>query len=203
MHQRMFKDGARGSAGLRNRLRRLVCPFLLRAARTAAQLRRDRRAVAALEFALVGPVYLLFLFAAFGVGLVGFYQLALDDAVRDAARQIQIDGPAARSKSDFVNAVCQTFGLLASDCTATLTYNVQATKATDGFAGFTPATLPASGAFVIHFFDSGTSYAGGVNVLVQVAYPLPFTLPYIGALVTTTGTNSVVSTATVRVEPYG
>ena len=180
-----------------------VCSLLLQAALTAARLRRDRRAVAALEFALVGPVFLLFLFAAFGVGLVGFYQLALDDAVRDAARQVQIDAPAATSKSNFVNAVCQTFGYLASDCATKLTYNVQASTAAAGFAGLSPATLPSSGNFGTHFFDSGTPYASGVNVLVQVAYPLPFTLPYIGLLVTTTGTNSVVSTATVRVEPYG
>ena len=177
--------------------------MLLQAARTAARLRRDRRAVAALEFAIVGPVFLLFLFAAFGVGLVGFYQLALDDAVRDAARQVQIDAPAATSKSNFVSAVCQTFGYLASDCATNLTYSVQASTAAAGFAGLTPATLPSSGKFSNAFFATGSPYGPGVNVLVQVSYPLPFTLPYIGSLVTTTGTNSVVSTATVRVEPYG
>ena len=199
----MFGNDARGSAKLTNDLRRLVCSSLLHAMLATVRLRRDRRAVAALEFAIVGPVYLMFLFAAFGVGLVGFYQLALDDAVRDAARQIQIDGPARLNKSSFVSAVCQTFGYLASDCTTSLTYNVQASTATAGFAGLTPATLPSSGNFGTHFFDSGTPYAGGVNVLVQVAYPLPFNLPYIGSLVTTTGTNSVVSTSTIRVEPYG
>ena len=199
----MFRDGARSFAGLTDGLRRLVCSLLRQATLTVAQLRRDRRAVAALEFALVGPVYLLFLFAAFGVGLVGFYQLALDDAVRDASRQIQIDAPAATSAASFVSAVCLTFGSLASDCTTKLTYNIQASTATAGFAGLTPATLPSSGKFSNTFFTTSTPYAGGVNVLVQVAYPLPFTLPYIGSLVTTTGTNSVVSTATVRVEPYG
>ena len=159
--------------------------------------------MAALEYALIGPVYLAFLFAAFGVGLVGFYQLALDDAVRDAARQVQIYGPAATSKSNFVIAVCQTFGLLASDCATSLTYNVQASTAATGFAGLSPATLSSSGKFSNVFFTTTNPYAPGVNVLVQVSYPLPFTLPYIGSLVTTTGTNSVVSTATVRVEPYG
>ena len=93
--------------------------------------------------------------------------------------------------------------MLASDCTTKLTYNVQASKATAGFAGLSPATLPSSGQFGNTFFTTTNPYAPGVNVLVQVSYPLPFTLPYIGALVTTTGTNSVVSNATVRVEPYG
>ncbi len=168
----------------------------------AAQLRRDRRAVAALEFAIVGPVFLLFLFAAFGVGIIGFYQLALDDAVRDAGRQLQIDGPAATSKSSFVSAVCQNFGYLASDCTTSLTYKVQASTSAAGFTGLSPAPLDSSGNFTIAFFNSGTTYAAGVNVLLQVSYPLPFTLPYIGALITGTGTNSVVSTTTVRVESF-
>ena len=191
-----------------NGLRRLACSLLRQTTQTAARLRRDRRAVAALEFAIVGPVYLTFLFTAFGVGLVGFYQLALDDAVRDAARQIQIDAPAATSAANFVSAVCQTFGALASDCTTNLTYSVQTSApatgaAYAGFAGLTPVALPSSGPSSGQFTPAFTPAAPNVVVLVQVAYPLPFLLPYIGALVTTTGTNSVVSTATVRVEPYG
>jgi hypothetical protein len=146
---------------------------------------------------------MLFLFTALGVGLIGFYQLVLDDAVRDAGRQIQMDGPAASSGSNFVTAVCQTFGALASDCTTSLTYNVQASTPSAGFAGLSPATLAASGNFSNAFFASGTAYAANVNVLVQVAYPLPFTLPFIGALITATGTNSVLSTTTFRAEPFG
>lgn len=198
----MLRDNAKGFAELNNHLRRLVCSSLLQTMLTASRLCHDRQGIAALEFAIVGPVFLAFIFAAFGVGLVGFYQLALDDAVRDASRQIQIYAPAATSKGEFVSAVCLTFKYLASDCATSLTYNVQASTATTGFAGLTPATLPPSGDFGTHFFDSGSSYAAGVNVLVQLSYPLPFSLPYIGALVTTTGTNSVVSTATVRVEPF-
>lgn len=169
----------------------------------AVQLWRDRQAVVALEFAIVGPVFMLFLFAALGVGLVGFYQLALDDAVREAGRQLQIDGPAASSQSNFVAAVCQTFGYLASDCTTSLTYNVQASTPSAGFASLSPVALSSSGKFSNAFFASGVSYAANVNVLMQVSYPLPFTLPYIGALITATGTNSVTSTTTIRVEPLG
>ena len=71
-----------------------------------------------------------------------------------------------------------------------------------GFASLTPAKLSASGALANTFFASGTAFAPDVDVLVQVAYPLPFTFPFIGALATMTGTNSVLATATVRVEPY-
>ena len=167
----------------------------------AVQLGRDRRAVVALEYAIVGPVFLLFLFAAFGVGIVGFYQLALDDAVRDAGRQVQINGPAASRNINFVSAVCQTFGYLASDCSEKLTYSVQASTASAGFAGLSPAKLDSYGNFSKAFF-AATPYASGVNVLMQVSYPLPFTLPYIGALITATGANAVVSTTVIRVEPF-
>jgi len=193
----------KGISKLKKHLRLLNCILLHRPALIAAQLRRNRRAVVTLEFAMVGPVFMLFLFAALGVGLVGFYQLVLDDAVREAGRQIQIDGPAASSKSGFVAAVCRTFGSLASDCTTNLTYNVQASTLSDGFAKLSPVKLGSTGKFSNAFFTPGAAYAPNVNVLVQVAYPLPFTLPYIGNLITFTGTNSVLSTTTVRAEPFG
>ena len=195
-------DGARGFEKLKKYPRWLARFPLPQAMLVAVQLHRDQRAVTALEFAIVGPVFLLFLFAIFGVGLAGFYQLALDDAVRETGRQVQIDGPAAASKSNFVNAVCQTFGYLASDCMTSLTYNVQASTPSAGFAGLSRATLDASGKFSNAFFATATPYAAGTNVLIQVSYPLPFSLPYIGALITATGTNSIVSTTTIRVEPF-
>lgn len=175
--------------------------MLPRARVTTTRLWRDRRAATALEFAVVGPVFLMFLVAAFGVAIVGYLQLALDDAARNAGRQIQIYGSAATSKSNFISAVCQTFGVLMSDCTTSLTYNVQASTSSAGFAGLSPATPNAAGKFS-NTFPSGTIPAN-VNVLVQVSYPLPFTLPFFGTLITGTGYNAVVSQTTLRVEPYG
>ena len=146
---------------------------------------------------------MLFLFASLGVGLIGFYQLALDEAVREAGRQIQIDAPAGASGSNFATAVCRTFSSMAPDCTASVTYNVQASTLSAGFGALTPVPLPATGKFGNAFFASGTAYAAGVNVLVQVSYPLPFNLPYVGVLITATGTNSIMSTTAFRVEPFG
>ena len=54
--------------------------------------------------------------------------------------------PPATSGSSFVSAVCQTFGILVSDCTKSLTYNIQASTSA-GFAGLSPAT-PNSAATV-------------------------------------------------------
>lgn len=175
---------------------------LLTARHLARRLAQDRGGVTAIEFAIVCPVFLLLLFAILAVGITGLIQLALDDSVRDAARQLQIDTPASASAAGLVAAVCSEFGMVSANCTTTLTYNVQSATQTAGFASLAPAKLDASGALANSFLASGPGFAPNADVLVQIAYPLPFRLPFIGTLATMTGTNSVLATATVRVEPY-
>ena len=170
--------------------------------RSIALLFQDRHAASALEFAIICPVFLMMLLGIFIVGTTGLIQLALDDAVRDAARQVQINAPAAANASSFLAAVCAEFGPVSVQCATSLTYNVQASTPAAGFAALTPAALSAAGAFNNSFFASGAPYAPSVNVLVQVAYPLPFSIPLVGSFATLTGTNSVVATASVRVEPF-
>ena len=157
----------------------------------------DRRGTTALEFGLVAPVFLLFLFALLGVGLDGFYQLNLDDAVRDVARQIQIGAPASQNGGNFATAVCAELAI-SSGCTTSLSYNVQTNAASGTFASLTPVAMPSSGQLANLF----QSCAANQNVLVQVAIPLPFMMPLIGAAITFTGTNSIMAVTTIRVEPY-
>ncbi len=87
-----------------------ILPILWRQARLTLQ---DRRGASAIEFAIVCPVFLLMLFAILGYGITGLIQLALDDAVRDAARQLQMNTPASASASGFLAAVC---GLRSAVC---------------------------------------------------------------------------------------
>ena len=161
----------------------------------------DWRGATMLEFAIVGPTFVLFLFAVLGVGLDSFYQHLLDDAVRDATRQIKLAAPASASGSGFVSAVCAEFGILAASCQANLTYNVQAGTTPSSFSSLSLQPLSSSGTFPNAFF-AGNPFGPGVPVLVQVAYPLPFALPYIGSVITWTSTNSIVATSAVLVEPY-
>lgn len=176
-----------------------ILPIPWRQARLTLQ---DRRGASAIEFAIVCPVFLLMLFAILGYGITGLIQLALDDSVRDAARQLQMDTPASVSASGFMAAVCGEFSAVATNCNTTLTYNVQAATQAVGFASLTPAKLNASGALANKFFSAGTPFAANLDVLVQVAYPLPFTFPFLGTFATMTGTNSLLATASVRVEPF-
>lgn len=165
--------------------------------------------MAAVEFALVAVPFTVFLFAILGAGLDGFYQLELDDSVRNAARSLQIDtlssiNPQAGAQGNFVSAVCNEFSALAAKCTATLSYNVQAATADAGFSSLTPVSLPANGILSDGFFANGTGagYVDGLNYLVQVAYPLPVILPFVSKLITLTGTNSIIATTTIRAEPF-
>ena len=153
------------------------------------------------EFAILAPTFLLFIFGVFGVGLDAFYQQTLDDAVRDATRQLQMGTQASSSGNSFVSAICAELGVLDASCQTRVTYAVQASTVTAGFAALSPQTLNGSGQYTNSFF-SGSTFAPGVPVLVQVAYPLPFTLPYIGNVLTLTNTASIVSTAAVIAEPY-
>lgn len=144
-------------------------------------------------------MFLLFLFAVLSASITSYEQCLLDDAVRDAARQIQIDTQASAGASGFVRAVCDEFGLVGANCSSALTYSVQAASA--GFSSITPAKLDATGALPDSFF-AGTGFAPGVAVLVQVAYKLPVNFPFIGSLATGTGTGAILSTTAIEVEPF-
>ena len=163
-------------------------------------LLRDSRGATALEFAVVAPLFVALLLSVLGVGLIGFYQTVLDDAVRDAARQVQMATPASGSASGFVAAVCAQFVRLAPNCAQTLTYSVQAGTPSGPFSALTPQPLSASGTLNNGFFAS-QAFARSAPILVQVAYPLPFTLPVLGGVATATQTNSILATAAVRAEP--
>ncbi len=74
-------------------------------------LLRDARAVAAIEFALVGAAFVMFLLAVIGAGLHYYFQQALDFAAQEAVRQVQLGHvPANYTEADFVtNVLCPAF----------------------------------------------------------------------------------------------
>ena len=164
-------------------------------------LTRCRRAAASLEYAIVSVPFFMFMFAIMGAGLDGFFQMTLDDAVRNAARQLQLDSSASASGAGFVASVCGELGLVATNCTSQLTYSIQSASPSAGFASIVPAALPSSGQFSNVFLSSG-AFADNVNVLVQVALPLPFHWPFFATLITGTGTGSIVAATSVRAEPF-
>lgn len=165
---------------------------------------RETRSVTAVEFALIGPVLFAFVFAILLTGVVQFWQLTLDDAVRNAAREVAIGVGSASSGihggSDFIAAVCGEFGQAAPSCSTNLQYAVQGAPNFTGSGGIIPVTISAAGQM------SQTGIFSGVTVsepfLVQAVYPVPVSIPLLPlGLVTLNGTPSIVSAAALVAEP--
>lgn len=159
-----------------------------RISRGARVLRRARRGSTALEFAIAAPVLLMLIFAVIENGLMLFAQAVLENATRDASRQIMIG--TVKTSPDFRAALCDDMGAL-FDCTQ-LQFYVQS-----GPAFPLAITAPdSSGKFSSTTFASGS---GGQFVLVEVAYNRAYISPWLISLVP----NWVLfSTQAIKNEPF-
>ena len=179
--------------------------------RLASRMARDRAGDTAVEFALIGAAFFLFVFAVFVFGVDQFWQLTLDDAVRNAARQVQIGK--ITSGAQFVSTVCGEFGVAAPNCSASLQYDVQCE---DYYGAITVAQLNSSGTLAPNGVFSATlttSAAAATSnsaavigtpeyLLVQVAYALPFKIFAVpGGVATQNGTSSLYSSVATVMEP--
>ena len=177
----------------------------------ASRFLRETRADTAFEFAMIGAALFLFIFGIFAVSLDMYWQMTLDDAVRNATRQVQ-DGTIT-SGTAFATAVCNEFGLAAPNCTGILKYSVQSSTS---FAGITPATLSSSGTLspsatftvtpstAAKAANGTTAAVTGVPqfLLVQVAYLVPIQIFAVPAGVATeNGTPALLSSVATVMEP--
>lgn len=97
------------------------------AARLGARLAaRSRSGSAALEFAFVAPVFILFLMATMETGLIYLGNFVLQEATNDAARQIRTGQVAASNmtQAQFRTLVCNSIAPLLA-CDANLQIDVQ------------------------------------------------------------------------------
>jgi hypothetical protein len=146
---------------------------------------------------MVGTVLFIFLMAIFLMGVGQFWQLTLDDAVRNATRQIETT--AVSNSTQFVTAVCGEFGQAASNCTANLQYSVEIGSSFSALG--TPPTVSSTGALSGGNKFTGVAAAGDA-ILVKVAFKMPFAIPLIPtAFVTENGTPAFISANAAMVEP--
>jgi Flp pilus assembly protein TadG len=149
-----------------------------------------------IQFALVAPVFFGLVFMIVDEGLAVFTEATLDNATRDASRNILIGASGYTSSgvsSTFITAVCNEMAGLIPNCSTNLQVYVDSETT---FAGITPAT--ASGATL-----STTGYTiGGASscVIVQTAYNRPY-IPFIGRWVSG-GSLLLMSTIAFKIEPY-
>lgn len=163
--------------------------FAVTASNRWPALLRDRKAVAAIEFALVGLPMIFLIFGMFIFGLHFLTQASIDTATRAAARQIQM-GAIRNGSSDQVRSfICPLLGGLVKDpCTGLQIYAASGTT----FASLTAATVTGATLSKTTFATGGA----GDSVLLQVAYNNPKAIPLVGMTSLT-----VLSTIAFKNEP--
>jgi len=132
---------------------------------------RAQSGATAVEFALVGPLFIFMICIAFDLGLLLFTQSVLNNAARDASRLIQTNQ--GGGSSAFSTALCNDVtGLI--PC-ASLQYYVQSAAS---FGAMSAGVLTDAGG---NLKNAGTYSAGapGSDVVVQVAYNRPTIVPWI------------------------
>ena len=133
---------------------------------------RDSKGMAAIEFALVGSIFLFVMLFVMDLGLQQFTQAAMDAATQAAARQIQIGTYRTTDPSAVQTLVCTRLSVLAPGCNTDSPTTTRLTV--NAASGIRFSTLaPASPPFTNSFAPGGSrSY-----VLLQVAYKRPRLLP--------------------------
>lgn len=157
-------------------------------ARVLARLWRRDDAAAAIEFGLLGSTFLLLACMIFELGLILFTQAVMDNALRDASRQI-MTGQITTS-SAFVSKVCGEVSNLITNCSSGgLKYYVQANSL---FSGMTVQTT-----FSSNSFSAGTSTNN--DILAQIAYQRSTIIPWAATYLHSN--NLIVSTVAFQNEP--
>ncbi|MDR3506196.1 MAG: hypothetical protein P4L52_08115 [Acidocella sp.] len=170
---------------------------------------RETCSETAVEFAMIGAAFFVFVFAIFVVSIDQFWQMTLDDAVCSASRLVAVGK--ITTGTQFVSSICSEFGVAAPSCSSSLQYSVQSNlyfSASGSGSTITPATLQSNGnlssngRFLVTLTTvprPATSTQAAVTgseqfLLVQVAYPIPFkVLALPGGVATQNGTSSLYS----------
>jgi Flp pilus assembly protein TadG len=120
---------------------------------------RSKDGVMSVEFAILGPIFLLLICVWVEIGITLFMQSVLHNAVRNASRQIQTG---SATESSFRTAVCTGVSPIIS-CERLL-YKIQSAT---NFASIEPNLSAKEANFSTNEFKFGQS---GNSILVQVAY---------------------------------
>ena len=144
---------------------------------------RDAKGAIAVEFALIGPIFLLLLLVIIELGLTLTTQSLLDGATRDAARLIRTGQVQSQNSpiTTFQTLLCSDMAPLMSvaKCDSNVIFEVQ-TFSSFGSVSFTPCTLNNNqvGNGTQCNFTPGT---GGQIVAVRATYTRSFIVPWVGA----------------------
>ena len=163
---------------------------------------REKRGVAAIEFALVAIPFFMLLFGILELALVFVLSTALDNATDTAARQIRTGRLAAgASATTFRKTICDELGWLSSgSCVNAMKVDVRTYPT---FSGINLTSPIANG----EINDASLSFSagqGGDIVVVRAFYAWPIFTPLLTQAVSNLsgGKRLVTSTIAFRNEPF-
>ena len=161
----------------------------------APTLRRDIRGAAAVEFGLIGGLFVLLICFWIEIGLSLFMQTALDRAVRKESRLIRTGAITASGASTFAANLCADLQVLMT-CS-----NIQVNVASASSFAALSSAVPTNGAS--RMTTTGFAPGGsGRDVIVQVGYTRALFLPIVKAFIGQNGTLLVYSSLAFQNEPY-
>jgi Flp pilus assembly protein TadG len=172
-------------------------------------LKLDSKGTAAIEFALIAPVFFAMLFAIIETGMTYFANLTLANAVLDTSRLIRTGQVAAGgiSQTDFRNRLCTQIQVLMSCAADKLNLDVRSFSSF-GTAAY-PAPLDADGNLnpdLNHYNTGASSKNAGTSdiVLVRAFYQWQLYTPVFGTYFSNMSGNVRLLSASVafRNEPY-
>jgi hypothetical protein len=176
--------------------------FRTAAARMAGRFRGNQRGSAAVEFALVAPLFFALLFAIIETGLVFFASQGLETALQDSARMIQTGQAQAANytKESFKTKVVCTHVNALFDCENGIYVDVQSYPS--GFKSVEIDDPIAGGIFV----DNTVYKAGGPGdiVVVRLFYQWPIFVTGLGYNIANLngGKRLLSATAAFKNEPF-
>lgn len=163
---------------------------------------RDRRGVTALEFAIVGPVFIAMLFSMIETGWLMTKIAMLDNATSQAARDIYTGN--APTQQALEEAICERATVFI-DCTANI--SVELVEISD--FGDRPSTAPDCRDSANPSYTPATSYAAANSadiMFIRVCVTTPVITPALGFGLslpkTPTGRYQVVSSFAFMNEPF-
>ena len=173
--------------------------------RALARMRaRARSGSAAIEFALVAPVFFLFIFGIIETGVIYFAGTALQNATDDAARLVRTGEAVGMTEAQFKSQICgEISGLIsASTCTTNLQVDIRQ------YSSFTTASYPSvtntNGSLNTGAMQYPSSLTPCEVVLVRAFYPWSIITPLMQPLLENmpNGQYLLSAAAAFRSEPY-
>ncbi len=166
----------------------------------------DRKAAAAVEFAMIAAPLIFMICACIEVGLIFLVSVTLDNATDMAAREVRtgLVTNSNTSVAQFEQLICKNMGWLSSSCTTSLTVDIR-TYSSFPLAAADAAVSPVvSGAFSS---SNPTQYVmgGGSQIqMVRVFYDWPLFTPLLNLGLSTMSNGDALLTyeAVFRNEPF-